>query len=267
MSSKNQTAYSIGQDSSVHRTFLSRTAESCSYYLLPHLTSTSLKLLDVGCGPDSITADFARILNSGHVTGIDQAHEAVEQAAKTAAERGLTNVSFEVGDAAALPFPDAAFDVVHTHHVLYHLPDPVKALKEMKRVTKPGGLIAYRDGIMSTLTIYPMNSGLSKWKDVVYKTMESEVGDVDGGCKLQVWAREAGLKIEWQGASCIGAYGRDDRIAMAEVLGKRGMGKRAVELGIASQDQLNEAVMFLGAWVENDDSWMARMSGEILCRV
>jgi hypothetical protein len=54
---------------------------------------------------------------------------------------------------------------------------------------------------------------------------------------------------------------------MAEVLGKRGMGKRAVELGIASQDQLNEAVMLLGAWVENDDSWMARMSGEILCRV
>lgn len=234
--SKGGITYSIGQDPSIHRTFLSRTAESCSSYLLPHLTP-SLELLDVGCGPGSITADFAAILSLGHVTGIDQAPEAIAKALSTAASRGLTNVSFQVADAVELPFPDGEFDVVHAHHVLYHTQDPVKALMEMKCVTKPGGLIASRDGVMSTLTMYPLNPALSEWMAIIHKAMASEGGDVDGGCKVQVWARKAGLKIEWQGASCIGAYTREDRISMAGVLGEKSLGKRAVEMGLAMRPE------------------------------
>src|ERR1019366_7351454 len=98
-------------------------------------------VLDVGCGPGTITADLASRVT--HVTAVEHTSAALDLARAEMA--GLTNVSYVVTDAHALDLPDDSFDVVHAHQVMQHVGDPVQALREMRRVCKPGGLGAVRD--------------------------------------------------------------------------------------------------------------------------
>jgi ubiquinone/menaquinone biosynthesis C-methylase UbiE len=77
---------------------------------------------------------------------------------------GPANIHFEVGDARQLTFGDGTFDVVHAHRVLQHLPDPVTALAEMRRVCRPGGLIAARDGDNGGMLWFPGDPELAEWR-------------------------------------------------------------------------------------------------------
>lgn len=104
----------------------------------PHDTS-----LDVACGPGLLACSFAHVV--GHAVGIDLTPAMLEQARKTQAEQGLTNVSWRQGDVYALPFPDAHFSIVSSRFAFHHLLDPLAALKEMKRVCKSGGRIVVAD--------------------------------------------------------------------------------------------------------------------------
>src|ERR1700758_3076475 len=125
--------YTHGHHGSVLRSHRWRTAENSAAYLLPHL-SPDAKVLDVGCGPGTITADLADRVPRGHVTGIDAAQEVIDQAAEAVGDRA--NLKFATGDVYALDYPDDSFDIVHAHQVLQHLGDPVRALAEMRRVTR-----------------------------------------------------------------------------------------------------------------------------------
>jgi SAM-dependent methyltransferase len=136
--------YTHWHHESVLRSHTWRTAENSAGYLLPSLRP-GLSLLDVGCGPGTITLDLARIVAPGRVIGLDASDEVVTQASGLAAESDAPNVRFEVGDLFALKYDDAAFDVVHAHQVLQHLVDPVAALVELKRVLRPEGVLAARD--------------------------------------------------------------------------------------------------------------------------
>jgi ubiquinone/menaquinone biosynthesis C-methylase UbiE len=98
------------------------------------------RVLDVGCG----TGYFVRMLaeqvgSQGSVVGVDAAPEMVAHAASRS--RSAANVSFEVGSAGALSFPDASFDVVVSSLTMHHLDhaDQLPAVGEMRRVLKPGG--------------------------------------------------------------------------------------------------------------------------------
>ena len=133
--------YTHGHHESVLRSHRWRTAENSAAYLLPHL-KPHMRILDVGCGPGTITAGLAGYVPQGHVTGIDAAPDIVEQARELTA--GRENLDFTTGEVYALDYPDDTFCVVHAHQVLQHLSDPVRALREMHRVTKPGGLVAAR---------------------------------------------------------------------------------------------------------------------------
>lgn len=126
--------YTHGHHESVLRSHKWRTAENSAAYLLPHLAQDA-KVLDVGCGPGTITADLADRVPEGHVTGIDSAQGIIDQARETVGSR--TNLGFATGDVYALDYPDGSFDVVHAHQVLQHLGDPVRALREMRRVIDP----------------------------------------------------------------------------------------------------------------------------------
>ena len=99
----------------------------------------------------------------GHVTAIDAVPDIV---AKAAADVPRDNLTFTTGDVYALDYPDATFDVVHAHQVLQHLTDPVAALREMRRVAKPGGLIAARDGDYGAMVWYPDLPVLTQWREL-----------------------------------------------------------------------------------------------------
>ena len=120
-----------------------------------------MHILDIGCGPGTITVDLAALVPEvGRVIGLECAPDVLEKARATAAERGVTNVQFVVGDVHSLNYPDGTFDVVHAHQVLQHVGDPVQALREMHCVTKPGGIVANRESDYRGFTWYPGIDGM-----------------------------------------------------------------------------------------------------------
>ncbi len=121
-----------------------RTASQDTAFLLPHLRA-GMRVLDAGCGPGSITLGLAAAVTPGMVVGIDVEPSQVEKARALAVQRSVTNVRFEVANVYDLPFPDGSFDAALANTVLQHLREPVRALKELRRVLRPGGIAGVRD--------------------------------------------------------------------------------------------------------------------------
>lgn len=155
--------YTHGHYDSVLRSHRQRTAANSAAYLLPSLRA-GLKVLDVGCGPGTITVDFATRVAPGRVVGVDIEARVLDEAREHARERGVDNVEFVAGDFRTLDLPGAPFDVVHAHQVLQHLKDPVGALRKMAALARPGGgLVAARDGIYSAFAWAPDDQRLDRW--------------------------------------------------------------------------------------------------------
>ena len=166
--------YTHGHSAAVLSAHSRRGATDSAAYLLPHL-SAGMNLLDVGCGPASITADLAEHVAPGRVVALDAAADALEAARATLSERGLSEqVELACGDVMALPFEDGSFDVVHAHQVLQHLTDPVGALAEMRRLTRPGGIVAVRDAVYSAMTWFPEPAGMEQWRSVYMDTARAQ---------------------------------------------------------------------------------------------
>ena len=100
-------------------------------------------VLDVACGPGLVVCAFAKVV--AHATGIDITPAMLDRARQLQAEKGLTNVSWKLGDVLSLPFPDASFSIVTSRFAFHHILDPFKVLGEMKRVCKPGGRVVVAD--------------------------------------------------------------------------------------------------------------------------
>ena len=96
------------------------------------------RILDVGCGPGEITSRVAELFADAELLGIDLEEEHLVLA-RQRCERFGSRVRFQVGDALALPLPDAQFDLVICRHLLQAIPNPRRAVEEMRRVARPGG--------------------------------------------------------------------------------------------------------------------------------
>ncbi|MFE5407829.1 methyltransferase domain-containing protein [Microbacterium sp. NPDC056569] len=182
-------AYTHGHHESVLRTHRWRTAENSAAYLLPYLRP-GVSILDVGSGPGTITADLAARVAPGRVVGMDASADVVAQAA---ADHVAANLSFEAGDAYALPHDDGEFDVVHAHQVLQHVARPVDMLRELGRVAGPDGLVAARDVDYAGVIWYPLIPALDEWRELYLATHRSVAGEPAAGRRLKAWAQEAGL--------------------------------------------------------------------------
>lgn len=136
------------------RVYSARTAQTSAAYLTPCL-QPGMSLIDLGCGPGSVTADLADLVAPGRVVGIDISPKMIRRARDAAAGRSVANLSFAVADALSLPVPDGCFDVVHCHQLLLHVPDPVGVLREMRRAAVPGGLVAARAGDIEAIVFFP----------------------------------------------------------------------------------------------------------------
>lgn len=259
--------YSHGHHASVLAAHGRRTAESSAAYLLPHLRPSDL-LLDVGSGPGSITADLAgRVAD---VVGLDPAPVAVAAARDLVASRGLTNVRIEVGDVYALDAPTGTYDVVHAHQVLQHLADPVAALREMRRVCRPGGLVAVRDADYATMTWFPESAALDRWLALYEAIARRNGGEPDAGRRLKAWALAAGFSDVTATAS-VWCYATPEDLAWwtgtwAERLTASAFGASALEHGLADRAELEQLAAGWLAFGTDPRAWFLVPHGEVLAR-
>ncbi len=261
--------YTHGHHDAVLRSHRSRTAQNSAAYLVPHL-SAGQRLLDVGCGPGTITADLAGLVAPGHVVAIDRADDVLAEATAACERAGVDNVTVETGDVYALAYPDDSFDVVHAHQVLQHLSDPVGALAEMARVCRPGGLVAVRDADYAAMTWYPADPALDRWLEVYHAVARGNDAEPDAGRRLLAWANEAGLTDVVASAS-VWCFADDASRAWwgglwAERLQTSALGEQAVAGGHASTDELATIAAGFDRWKSSPDAWFAVLNGEILGR-
>lgn len=262
--------YTHGHSAAVLSAHSRRGAADSAAYLLAHLRA-GMDLLDVGCGPASITADLAERVAPGRVVALDAAAGALEAARATLRDRGLCEqVELTCGDVMALPFEDASFDVVHAHQVLQHLADPVGALAEMRRVTRPGGIVAVRDAVYSAMTWFPEPAGMEQWRSVYMATARANGGEPDAGSRLLSWARAAGFTDASASASTWCYATPADRAWQSQTWAQRcltSFGPRAVELGLADRADLEAMAQAWRQWGASEDAWFVVVHGEVLARV
>jgi SAM-dependent methyltransferase len=260
--------YTHGHHESVLRSHRWRTAQNSAAYLLPLLTPTD-RLLDAGAGPGTITADLADLVAEVTATEIGATELDITRA--TAAERGADNIDFQVADVHALPFADDTFDVAHAHQLLQHVADPVLALRELARVTKPGGIVAVRDSDYAGFTWWPRLPELDEWLRLYRTAARANGGEPDAGRRLLSWAHAAGLhdvtatsstwcyanvaEREWWG----GLWA--DRIVDSAIA------RQLTGSGLATAAELDEISAAWRAWAADDDGWFSVLHGELICRV
>jgi len=100
-------------------------------------------LLDIACGPGSLTLELAP--HVARATGLDITPAMLDQARAAQAQKGIANVEWVEGNAEALPFPDGAFSLVTCSAAFHHFAQPAAVLAEMRRVCRPGGRIVVSD--------------------------------------------------------------------------------------------------------------------------
>ncbi len=260
--------YTHGHAESVLRSHRWRTVDNSAAYLAGHLIPGA-EVLDIGCGPGTITIDIARRVAPGRTVGIDAAPDAIAAAREAAdLETGLSNLSLAVGDVYALDHADDSFDVVHAHQVLQHVADPVAALREMRRVCRPGGVVAARDSVYRAMSWYPDVPALDRWLAMYCAVAEANGGEPDAGSHLRHWALDAGFGTVAASASAW-CYATDDERAWwgglwADRVETTALGTRAVELGLATPADLTEMAAAWRAWAATPDAWFAVLHGEIL---
>ena len=261
--------YLHGHHDSVLRSHRWRTADNSAGYLLGQLAPDA-RLLDVGCGPGTITVDLAARVPGGQVTGIDRAPTSSPWPGGSGPP-GQRNVRFQAGDVYHLGFDSGKFDVVHAHQVLQHLSDPVGALPRCGASAVPAGwsppATATTAGCSGTPTSPSWPSG----------------GPVPAGGPGA--RRRAGRRPP---DAVLGAGGRprrprrrpaargatprrDDRSwwggLWAERLTDSPFGDRAVEHGLATREDLTRLAAAWLRWADADDAWFFIPHGEILCHV
>ncbi|MFB7466017.1 methyltransferase domain-containing protein [Streptomyces sp. NPDC056224] len=271
MNAHQETAvYTHGHHESVLRSHRWRTARNSAAYLIGELRP-GMSVLDVGCGPGTITADLAELVApGGRVTAVDASGDVVAQARAYAAERGVGGVEFATADVRALDFPDGSFDVVHAHQVLQHVGDPVRALREMRRVCRPGGIVAARDADYAAMTWYPATPGLDGWLDLYRRVARANGGEPDAGRRLRAWAREAGFTDVASSATAWCFATPEETAWWSSLWADRTTASSyadiAVRGGHASAADLAAAAGAWRAWGASPDAWFSVLNGEVLCR-
>ena len=251
-----ESRYTHGHQEPVLRSHRWRTAENSAAYLLPHLEPT-MSLLDVGCGPGTITADLAARVAS--VVGIDPSASVIDEA-----RAAFPDVDFRVAD---LFDVEGHWDVVHAHQVLQHLADPLAA---MRRMAELGDLVAVRDGDYSGFTWAPGSDALDRWREIYLTVARSNGGEPDAGRYLLALAHAAGLRDVTYSTSTWTFATPDDRAYWCGTWADRcldsSFATRAVELGISTADELTEIALGWRRWAELDDAVFIVLHGELLAR-
>jgi len=235
-----------------------RIASQEAAFLLPHLRP-GMRLLDAGCGPGSITLGLAETLAPGKVIGVDNQRALVEQARALAAARGATTTRFEVADVYGLPFADHSFDAAFANGVLMHLREPVRALMELRRVLRPGGIAGIRDPDWGTSLYVPTPPLLEQWLAMRVRVRQHNGGDPFLSRRYRRLLLEAGFVRAEASASVESAGSLEDTCRHAAFLKAQlqGLARTVVAQGWMGQKAVNAIAAEIDAWAQRADAFTA----------
>jgi len=261
--------YTHGHHESVLRSHAWRTAANSAAYLLGELRPGQ-RLLDVGCGPGTITLDLARRVAPGGVTGIDMSPEVLGAAEALRLRQGIHNVVFAPGDVYALSFDDGGFDVIHLHQVLQHLSEPVRALRELRRVLAPGGVLGARDADYAGFIWSPADPLLDRWLALYHALTARNGAEADAGRSLPRWAREAGFtdvrvtSSTWTFADPVSRAWWGG--LWADRVSRSAFAEQSLAYGLSDHDELASIAAAWRRWSEAPDAVFVVPHVEILAR-
>ncbi len=265
--SESENQYTHGHADAVLRSHRWRTAENSAAYLLASLRP-GMRLLDVGCGPGTLTADLAARVAPGATLGIDLSPSVIAEATEAAADTpGLT---FAVADLHAVDPPSGGFDVVHAHQVLQHVEDPVAALRAMGSLLAPDGLVAARDADYSAMTWWPEEPALDRWLEIYRAVTKRNGAECDAGRRLLHWAHDAGFE-QVDFTSSTWTYSTTADLAWwcdlwAERVTSTRLAEQAVTFAVSTADELAEIATGWRSWGQRADAVFIVPHGEIVAR-
>ncbi len=245
--------------SAEHRAFLSsRTASREAAFFLPAL-KPGMRLLDCGCGMGALTTSLAEWLAPGEVVGFDREESQVEAARAWAAERGVTNVRFELGNIYEMPYPDASFDAVFAHTVLEHIREPLRAMREMRRVLKPGGVAGITDPDYESQLIAPSAPNMLEMLRLMRAFSEEHASPYYARHQRQ-YLLEAGFVRTEGFVSGVGGGSLEQTPHMFRIVIKptlEAIRPWVLEKGLTTQKHFDEILTEGQAWSERPDTFFA----------
>jgi SAM-dependent methyltransferase len=237
-----------------------RTAAHEADFFLPHLRP-GMRLLDAGCGGGSITVGLAEAVAPVTVFGLDLEVFRLVEARRRTEEGAIVNAAFLGGDLHALPFPDASFDAVFSHHVLQHVRDPLAALREFHRVLRPGGVVGIRDPDEGATLFAPMTPLLVEARDLEMRLRRHLGSDPTYARNQRRLLLEAGF-VRPEAQAVVQAWGtpplaRESAVGWRRRLAGPSGGAMLVALGWITPDRLTAIVDEILAWGERPDAFSA----------
>ncbi|WP_190802627.1 methyltransferase domain-containing protein [Leptolyngbya sp. FACHB-261] len=239
-----------------------RTVDSHAAFFRAYLRP-GFHLLDCGCGPGTITLGFAPLISPGLVTGVDLEASQIQVARERSVASGLSNLRFQVSSIYELPFANHCFDAAFSHAVMEHLQQPVKALQELHRVLKPGGVVGLRSPDWGGFLLAPASAELEEALAYYKQIQQRNGGDPYIGRQLGALLRQAGftnIKVSasyqcYENLSLIAEY----LALQIEASDSNEQSNRSKENAGSSRHQsCAEMGNTLRAWSQHRDSWFAQ---------
>jgi ubiquinone/menaquinone biosynthesis C-methylase UbiE len=245
-----------------HRGYMqARSAAAQAQFVLAYL-KPGLRVLDAGCGAGAITLEIAALAAPGEVIGVDREPKQVQAGTAAARERGLSNAVFRTGDVYALPFADDSFDIVFSDAVLEHLKDPVRALREFRRVLKNGGIVGIRNADGRGNLLSPADALIQETMALTARFRAHNGGNYFFGSETKRLLREGGfapieVAASFETDSTPETVQRWARMA-ASMCREGNLATGLIEQGWIDRDRLELAALAWLAWAENPDAFQAR---------
>ncbi len=259
--------YTMGYGEEYLQALLRLSAKIHAAHLLPYL-EPGLKVLDFGCGPGTISIGLAEAVAPAEVHGIDMEPSQIDLAKMFAARYGLDNLTFHVGDVTALPFDDDEFDVAYCHNVLMHVPDTQAVLGEVKRVLKPGGLIASREMISESSFTHPDFGVLRKAWDMFEDLVAADDGHPQMGKDMKAHFVKAGF-TRIRTSAAFESYTTPEDVAFIHQVAQQWflspeITEAAIKYGAATRELCDAIGTAYDRWKDHPGAFAAIAEGELV---